>query len=131
MTKEEIGNSLAAIRRSSTVNIQLSGYAIESIEKNRSSYPVSNLIKLCNALCVQLVIVDENTGEKYPIDSILDCHMTIRWLMERYEIDEADIYRNTGTHYTVPNGNRQPLSINTLFDVCATLKCNLDLVIRK
>lgn len=128
MTKEEIGKKLAEIRNGGKVDNTMTEYAIQSIEQCRSSYPVSNLVALCNALSVQLYMEDTNTGEKYPVDSVDDCHEIISFLMDRYETDEKMIYRLTGTHYTVPKGNSQHLSINTLYDVCKALKADLNLI---
>lgn len=129
MTKQEIGKKLAEIRNGGKIDNAMTEYAIQSIEQCRSSYPVSNLIALCNALKVQLYMEDTNTGEKYPIDSVEDCHAIIGFLMDRYETDEKDIYRQTGTHYTLPKGASQHLSINTLYDVCKTLKADLSLLL--
>lgn len=131
MTKEEIGNRLAELRSGKDVNCGLSRYSIRSIEESRSSYPVSNLIMLCETLGVQLLVRDNNTGEEYPVDSVGECHSVIEWLMGRYDIDEKVVYRLTGTHYTPPKGSMSPLSINTLVDVCSVLKCDLDLIVIK
>ncbi len=130
MTKEELGKRIAEVRNGDRVDNIMTEYAIQSIEKCRSSYPVSNLIALCNGLKIQLYMEDKNTGEKYPIDSVSECHTVIKFLMDRYETDEKAIYRLTGTHYTVPKGISQPLSINTLYDVCKALNADLDLFIR-
>ena len=130
MTKQEIGNRLAEIRNGKKVYNTMTEYAIQSIETCRSSYPVSNLIALCNALRIQLYMEDFNTGEKYPVDSAVDCHAVIEFLMDRYETDEKAIYRLTGTHYTPPKGNSRPLSINTLYDVCKALNADLSLLIK-
>ena len=130
MTKEEIGKAIASVRNGGKVDNTMTEYAIQSIETCRSSYPVSNLTALCNALRIQLYMEDLNTGEKYPIDSVEDCHSVIEFLMDRYETDEKAIYRLTGTHYTLPKGNTQPLSINTLYDVCKALNADLNLLIR-
>lgn len=130
MTKEEIGKRLAEIRNGGKIDSIMTKYAIQSIEKCRSSYPVSNLIALCNALNVQLYMEDTITGEKYPIDSIEDCHEIIGFLMDRYDTDEKAVYKLTGTHYTAPRGDSQPLSVNTLYDVCNALKADLSLLIK-
>lgn len=130
MTKQEIGKKLAEIRNGCKVDNTMTEYAIQSIEQCRSSYPVSNLVALCNTLKVQLYMEDTNTGEKYPVDSVEDCHEIIGFLMSRYETDEKEIYRLTGTHYTLPKGTNQHLSINTLYDVCKALNADLSLLIR-
>lgn len=130
MNKEEIGRRIAEVRGGRKVDNTMTEYAIQSIEKCRSSYPVSNLIALCNALRIQLYMEDTNTGEKYPVDSVDDCHEIIGFLMDRYNTDEKAIYRLTGTHYTMPRGSSKPLSINTLYEVCNALKANLSLFIK-
>ena len=130
MTKQEIGERLADIRDGKRIDCSMTEYAIQSIEQCRSSYPVSNLVALCNALSVQLYMEDVNTGERYPIDSVEDCHAVIEFLMDRYETDEKDIYRLTGTHYTIPRGTKRHLSINTLYDVCKALNADIGLFIK-
>lgn len=130
MTKEEIGRAIAEVRNGRDIGGTMTEYAIQSIEKCRSSYPVSNLVSLCSSLRIQLYMEDTNTGEKYPVDSVDDCHEIIGFLMDRYNTDEKAIYRLTGTHYTVPRGGSKPLSINTLYDVCNALKASLSLFIK-
>ena len=130
MTKQEIGKTLADIRNGRTVDCGLTEYSIHSIENCRSSYPVSNLVKLCNSLKVQLYMEDTNTDERYPVDSVEDCHSVIEFLMDRYKTDEKMVYRLTGTHYTFPKGGNQPLSINTLYNVCKVLNADLSLFIK-
>jgi len=126
MTREEIGIKLSELRDGRGID-GLSDYAIQSIEASRSSYPVSNLITMCSGLGIQLVMIDTNTEEIYPIDSVETCHDVIGMLMERYNVDEKLVYRITGVHYTIPKDGHQPLSINTLLSVCSVLKCNLEL----
>lgn len=130
MTREEIGRELARMRNGKSIGYALSGYAVKSIEESRSSYPVSNLLTLCQALNAQFYLKDTNTDERYPVDTIEDCHKVIKFLMDRYETDEKMVYRITGTHYTPPKGVQCPLSINTLFDICKVLKCDVGLFTR-
>lgn len=130
MTKEEIGKRLTEIRNGRKIGNGMTEYTIQSIEQCRSSYPVSNLVALCNALHVQLYVEDTNTGEKFPVDSVSDCHEVLGFLMDRYDIDFMGIYRLTGTHYTAPKGSSQPLSVNTLYDVCKALKADICLLIK-
>lgn len=126
MTKEEIGTKLSELRNGRSVD-GLSGFAVQSIETGRSSYPVSNLVQYCNSTEAELTMVDTNTDEIFPVKSVWDCHRTINMLMNRYNVDEKLVYRKTGAHYTIPKGKYQPLSINTLLSVCEVLRCNLEI----
>ena len=130
MTKQEIGERIAEIRSGRKIDVAMTEYAIQSIETCRSSYPVSNLIALCNALKIKLYMEDMNTGEKYPVDSIDDCHSVIGFLMDRYDTDERAVCELTGTHYTPPKANIKHLSIDTLCNVCKALKADVGLFIK-
>lgn len=129
MTKEELGEKLAALRDGAKLDCDLSGYAIESIEFGRSSYPVSNLVSYCNASGIVFRLVDHNVGDGYQIHFVEDVHDVLALFMKRYDTDEKMLYRITGVHYTTPRNGRASLSINTLLSVCRALFC--DIVVEK
>lgn len=129
MSKEEIGERLREIRKTNHIMIdELGDYAIRSVETASCSYPVSNLIIMCNALGVKLEITDTYVGETFPVSSISECHLVLATIMDRYEVDHKMIYRLTGRHYTLPKGAKQPLSINTLLAICDALHCEIGLL---
>lgn len=128
MNKETLGIELSHMRSGKPIN-GLTDYAIKSIEKGRSSYPVSNLLVYCGDLSIQMAITDLATDEVYPVDTIQEVHGVLQMLMQRWKIDDTDIYRKSGVHYTAPRGNTGSLSINTMLEMCKVLHCKLDFVI--
>lgn len=127
MNKEELGIELARIRNGNPVE-GLSKYAIRSIEKGRSSYPVSNLIIYCNALSLQIVMTDMATDESYPVDDTQEIHAVLQMLMKRWHIDDSSMCRKAGCHYTAPKGTAGSLSISTMLAMCSALHCKLDFI---
>lgn len=124
MRKEVLGYQLSELRKGRPVE-SLSKYAVKSIEKGRSSYPVSNLIVYCNELNIQLSIIDSTTDDVFPVNSTADVHAILQLLMKRWKITELDIYKKTEVHYTPPKGNEGSLSINTLLTMLKVLHCKL------
>ena len=127
MNKEKLGIELAHIRNGRPVN-GLTNYAIESIEKGRSSYPVANLIVYCEALSLQIIMTDTATDESYPVDDMQEIHDVLQMLMKRWRIDDSCMYRKTGIHYTAPKGKTGSLSIVTMLAMCSALHCKLDFI---
>lgn len=128
MNKEKLGIELSHKRNGNPI-VGLTKYAIKSIEEGRSSYPVSNLLVYCRALSMQMTITDLAMDEIYPVDTIQEVHDVLQMLMERWSLDEADIYRKSGVHYTAPKGNTGSLSIITMLEMCKVLHCKLDFII--
>lgn len=128
MNKEKLGIELSHKRGDNPI-IGLSKYAVKSIEEGRSSYPVTNLLLYCKALSMQMAITDLAMDEIYPVDTIQEVHEVLQMLMQRWKIDDVDIYRKSGVHYTAPKGNTGSLSITTMLAMCKVLHCKLDFVI--
>lgn len=128
MNKEKLGIELSHKRNGAQID-GLTKYAIKSIEEGRSSYPVSNLLVYCGALHLQMAITDLAMDETYPVDTIQEVHEVLQMLMQRWKIDDTDIYRKSGVHYTAPKGNTGSLSITTMLEMCKVLHCKLDFVI--
>lgn len=127
MNKEKLAIELTRMRNGNPVS-GLSDYAVESICKGRSSYPVANLLTFCQALSLQMVITDLATDESYPVDTIDEVHDVLQMLMKRWQIDDSCMYRKTGIHYTAPKGKTGSLSIVTMLAMCSALHCKLDFV---
>lgn len=128
MNKEKLGIELSHKRNGKPI-IGLTKYAVKSIEEGRSSYPVSNLLVYCEALHLQMAITDLAMDETYPVDTIQEVHEVLQMLMQRWKVDDTDIYRKSGVHYTAPKGNTGSLSITTMLAMCKVLHCKLDFVI--
>lgn len=128
MNKERLGIELSHKRNGRPID-GLTKYAVKSIEEGRSSYPVVNLLVYCEALSLQMTITDLAMDESYPVDTIQEVHDVLQMLMERWKIDDANIYRKSGVHYTAPKGKTGSLSITTLLAMCKVLHCKLDFVI--
>lgn len=128
MNKERLGIELSHKRNGRPID-GLTKYAVKSIEEGRSSYPVVNLLVYCEALSLQMTITDLVMDESYPVDTIQEVHNVLQMLMERWKIDDANIYRKSGVHYTAPKGKTGSLSITTLLAMCKVLHCKLDFVI--
>lgn len=120
----------------------LTQYAVSSIETGRSNYAVSNLLKYCDDMGIRFVLIDSATEERYYPDSVLDIHKIFKMLMERYEIELQDIFKQTGMHYTPPvsyeddqlefiqsvmatKKSLAPLSVKMLLAVCEMIPCEL------
>lgn len=128
MNKEKLGIELSHKRNGNPIK-GLTKYAIKSIEEGRSSYPVTNLLVYCEALRLQMAITDLAMDETYPVDTIQEVHEILQMLMQRWKVDDTDIYRKSGVHYTAPKGNTGSLSITTMLEMCKVLHCKLDFVI--
>lgn len=128
MNKEKLGIELSHKRNGKPIT-GLTKYAVKSIEEGRSSYPVSNLLVYCEALHLQMAITDLAMDETYPVDTIQEVHEVLQMLMQRWKVDDTDIYRKSGVHYTAPKGNTGSLSITTMLAMCKVLHCKLDFVI--
>ncbi len=128
MNKEKLGIELSHKRNGNPIK-GLTKYAIKSIEEGRSSYPVTNLLVYCEALRLQMAITDLAMDETYPVDTIQEVHEVLQMLMQRWKVDDTDIYRKSGVHYTAPKGNTGSLSITTMLEMCKVLHCKLDFVI--
>lgn len=76
-----------------------------------------------------MTITDLAMDEIYPADTIQEVHEILQMLMQRWKLDEADIYRKSGVHYTAPKGSTGSLSITTMLGMCKALHCKLDFVI--
>lgn len=127
MNKEKLGVQLAFMRDGKQID-GLTKYAIKSIEEGRSSYPVANLLKYCKSIGRRMVITDMATDESYAIDEIEEVHEVLQWLMDRWKIDEALMYRKTGIHYTAQKGNTGSISITTMLSMLSALHAKLDFV---
>lgn len=127
--KEVLGYRLSELRKGRPVE-HLSKYAIKSIEKGRSSYPVSNLVTYCRDLSIQLAIVDKATNETFVVNTTGDVHTTLQLLMKRWHITDLDIYKKTGAHYTPPRGDNGALSIKTLLIMLDVLHATLEYTIK-
>lgn len=127
MSKEELGIKLTQLRDGAQI-IGLTSYAIKSIECGRSSYPVTNLLKYCEALKLRLILTDVATTESYRVDDIQEIHEVLQMLMKRWQIDDSLMYRKTGIHYTAPKGNTGSLSITTMLAMCSVLHCELNFI---
>lgn len=127
MNKEQLAEELARMRGDRKIDT-LSSYAVRSIETGGSSYPVSNLLKYCEALSVQMVMSDMVVDEHYPVDTMQEVHEVLQMLMERWDTDCAGIFRKAGVHYTPPKGNTGSLSIVTMLAMCSVLHCKLDFI---
>lgn len=128
MTLEQLTDKLATAREDNVYEGTLSGYAVRSIEKGRSSYPVSNLIEYCNGIGLSVAIVDMNTDEFYLVDGADEVHEAIGMLMKRYNVSVNQILRQTSVNYTAPKNGRTHLSVNTLLSVCSILHCRVDFI---
>lgn len=128
MNKEKLGIELSRKRNGNPIE-GLTKYAVKSIEEGRSSYPVSNLLIYCESLHLQMAITDLAMDETYPVDTIQEVHEVLQMLMQRWKVDDTDIYRKSGVHYTAPKGNTGSLSITTMLAMCKVLHCKLDFVI--
>lgn len=127
MNKEKLGVQLAFMRGSKTID-GLTKYAIKSIEEGRSSYPVSNLLKYCKSIDRRMVFTDMATDESYVVDEIEEVHEVLQWLMDRWKIDEALMYRKTGIHYTAQKNSTGSISITTMLSMLSALHVKLDFV---
>lgn len=128
MNKEQLGIELSHKRDGRPIT-GLTKYAVKSIEEGRSSYPVANLLAYCGELSIQMTITDLAMDEIYPVDTIQEVHEVLQMLMQRWKIDDIDIYRKSGIHYTAPKGKTGSLSITTMLAMCKVLHCKLDFVI--
>lgn len=109
----------------------LTPYAIQSIEQNRSNYPVSNLMAYCDGYGLKIVMTDLATEDRFCPKTILDIHKVLGLLMQRYDVDSQLVYRKTAAHYSRPkeDGSNKKyntsLSIKTLLAVCEVIHCEL------
>jgi len=129
MNRKQFTKMLGRIKLPQKYSGHLSGYAVQSIVKGRSSYPVSNLVEYCNGTGVRMTMTDMTTDEAYDIDKVENVHEVIGMLMNRYDIGVKRIFLETGVHYTPPNKQRSPLSIDTLLAVCSSLHCKIEITI--
>lgn len=139
MNQEEIAEKLKIASNNAQYQGNLTSFVVQSIEKAKSNYPVTNLLLYCKDMNLKLVMVDLATEDKFYPESVLDVHRILDLLMKRYDVDPNLVYRKTAIHYTPPksldqeeldklqsNGKRfvTPLSIKTLLAVCEVIYCD-------
>ena len=142
MNQETIAERLAAVTKGKQYTGSLTPYAVQSILKGRSNYPIANLVTFCQDSDIRIEMSDMATEDCFYPESVLDVHKILDLLMKRYNIDYKLVYRKTGAHYTAPksfdeaelekmkaqqNDNRSvtPLSVKTLLAVCEVIHCDL------
>lgn len=140
MNQQQIAERLAQAMGGREYTGPLTPYAVQSIEKGRSNYPVSNLLAYCRDSGLEMVMTDMTTEDRFHPTSVLEVHRTLGLLMDRYEVDCKLVHRKTATHYTAPKsldeqGNEDPkvptpLSVKTLIAVCEVIHCDLSFVSR-
>lgn len=140
MTPKQLADKLASARGNRKYSGELTSYVVSTIENGKSiKYPVVNLITYCEGCDLQFAITDMNTDESYDVDSVLDIHKILNYLMRMYGIKVNDIFQRIGVHYTPPKsldenvlgdmeGYTTSLSITTLLLMCSMLHCRLDFV---
>lgn len=135
MNQEQVAERLKEAMNGRAYKGSLTSYAVQSIEKGRSNYPVSNLITYCQDSSLKIVMFDLATEDRFYPTSVLEVHKAIGLLMDRYDVDYQLIYRKTAVHYTAPKSfdeselentkHPAPLSIKTLLAVCDVIHCDL------
>lgn len=131
MNQEQFAHRLDEAVTDRNYKGELTPYTLQSIEKSRSNYPVSNLLAYCKGYGLRMVMQDMATEDSFFPKTVLEVHEVLGLLMKRYMVDYQMVYRKTGVHYTSPKSDAEnkkygaPLSIKTLLAVCETIHCDI------
>lgn len=100
MNAEQVAQKLTKATESRSYNGSLSKYALQSIKSGKVIYSAANLLAFCEGYGLKMAMVDRATLQRFYPTSVLEIHNTLKYLMERYEIDCNLVYRKTAVHYT-------------------------------
>lgn len=111
----------------------LSKHVSKAIEESLTNYSVRNLLSYCHDMNIKVIIIDENTEDKFPVLSIFELYETIQFIMRRYLIDPRQLTQMSGVGHSYIKAltkieevtEATPLSINALIAFFTLLHCDL------
>lgn len=100
MNAEQVAQKLIKASENRPYKGTLSKFALQSIKSGKVVYSAANLLAFCEGYGLKMAMVDQATLQRFYPNSVLEIHNTLKYLMERYEVDCNLVYRKTAVHYT-------------------------------